>query len=70
MLVVMRQMNARTPNPEAGSMSLIRALKSLLSIVVSSLGALAIGVAAVAVVVFLLLFAVGLWSPSRDFLGT
>jgi hypothetical protein len=44
-------------------MSIIRALKSLLSIVASSLGALAIGVAAVAAVVFLLLFAVGLWSP-------
>src|SRR6266481_5628354 len=44
-------------------MSIIRALKSLLSIVASSLGALAIGVAAVAVVVFFLLFAVGLWSP-------
>ena len=48
---------------EAGSMSIIRALRSLLSIVASSLGALAIGVAAVAAVVFLLLFAVGLWSP-------
>jgi hypothetical protein len=44
-------------------MSIIRASKSLLSIVTSSLGALAIGVAAVAVVGFLLLFAVGLWSP-------
>jgi hypothetical protein len=44
-------------------MSIIRALRSLLSIVASSLGALAIGVSAVAAVVFLLLFAVGLWSP-------
>ncbi|HTG20862.1 MAG TPA: hypothetical protein VK681_12520 [Reyranella sp.] len=44
-------------------MSIIRALRSLLSIVASSVGALAIGVAAVAVVVFLLMFAIGLWSP-------
>ena len=44
-------------------MSIIRALKSLLSIVASALGALAIGVATVAAVVFLLPFAVGLWSP-------
>jgi hypothetical protein len=44
-------------------MSIIRALKSLSSIVASSLGALAIGAASVAAVLFLLLFAVGLWSP-------
>jgi hypothetical protein len=44
-------------------MSIIRALRSLLSIVASSLGALAVGVAAVAAVMFLLLVAVGLWSP-------
>jgi hypothetical protein len=48
---------------EADSISIIRTLRSLSSIVASSLGALAIGVVAVAAVGFLLLFAVGLWSP-------
>jgi hypothetical protein len=59
-------MNVRTPNPDARPRRLsavARLLRSLLSIIASCLGALAIGVAAVAVVMFLLLFAVGLWSP-------
>jgi hypothetical protein len=60
------QMNVRTPDPEKEpkrSSAVACRLKSLLSTVASSLGALAIGVAAVAAVMFLLLFAVGLWSP-------
>ena len=49
---------------ETSSMSTISTLRSLLSIVVSSLGALAIGVMAVAVAGYLLLAALGLaWTP-------
>jgi hypothetical protein len=44
-------------------MSNLRALRSGLSIVASCLGALAVGAMGVAVVMFLLLAAVGLWSP-------
>jgi hypothetical protein len=45
-------------------MSIIRALRSLLSLVASALGALAVGVVAVAAVMYLLLAAVGLaWTP-------
>jgi hypothetical protein len=58
-----RSLHASIYAVEAGSMSIIRALRSLLSIVASSLGALAVGVTAVAAVMFLLLAAVGLWSP-------
>ena len=61
-LAVRGRMNAKTPDPEAVGMPIIRALRSLLLIVASAL-ALAIGVAAVAAVEVLLLATVAFWSP-------